>query len=375
MWLLVDDRRSQFRACVALWFVLLSVPTLNLAAAPPDATGIEASVLFGSRAGRPGAGSISGFNDAELRQPDGPFDLSPAQWLSPDAPQTELRVGSRAAQPDDSPTSNWLPTGPLDTVSFFGGLDGSKQPQDLGINANMGGRFAINWGMPLVEKWGLGLQAGMAYSFADAAVQVLPRLEGTDARNQYFTTVGVFERTDFGLNVSAGYDFLWEDYYDRFQFGQWRARIGYELTQTDELGVWFTKSDRGDSGSVLGVPLHLRPITMGNAFLRHTWSTGGYTSLWLGVAQEHGKVVLVLPDVPPVKHAFVYGADLHLPLNNWLALFGEANFITPASSGTVDAYLGITIYPGGGAKQAQRKRFMPLMPVAANTSFAVDLSR
>ena len=37
-----------------------------------------------------------------------------------------------------------------DNVSIFVGLEGSKQPQDFGINANFGGRFALNWGFPLV---------------------------------------------------------------------------------------------------------------------------------------------------------------------------------------------------------------------------------
>jgi len=279
-------------------------------------------------------------------------------------PSTDNIIGPWGALP------SWL-----DNLYFFGGLDGSKQPQDLGINANMGGRLSLNWGAPLLEEWGLGMQAGFAWSFADAAVQVLPRLEGTDERNQYFMTLGLMERTDFGLNISGGYDFLWEDYYDRFLFGQWRGRVGYELTSNDEAGAWFTIADRGDSGTVLGLPVHLRPISQVNAFWRHTWSSGGWTTLWLGAAQKHGKFVLVLPDDPPVQNAFVYGADLHLPLNNWLAVFGEANFITPPDSGTVDAYLGIVLYPGGGAFTAQRRKFNPLMQVASNPTFAVDLSR
>jgi hypothetical protein len=79
--------------------------------------------------------------------------------------------------------------------------------------------------------------------------------------------------------------------------------------------------------------------------------------------------------VPAVRNAFVYGADLQMPLNNWIAIYGEANFITPASSGTVDAYLGFVFYPGGGARNALQKRFAPLLPTASNTSFAVDLPR
>jgi hypothetical protein len=34
----------------------------------------------------------------------------------------------------------------FENLSVFAGLDGSKQPQDLGINANMGLRLSANWG-------------------------------------------------------------------------------------------------------------------------------------------------------------------------------------------------------------------------------------
>ncbi len=46
--------------------------------------------------------------------------------------------------------------GLFDNVSGFLGLDGSKQPQDFGINAQFGGRASVNWGIPLVRSWGLG---------------------------------------------------------------------------------------------------------------------------------------------------------------------------------------------------------------------------
>jgi hypothetical protein len=277
---------------------------------------------------------------------------------------------------DVSPSA-WSPnSGALfDGLSGFVGLDGSKQPQDLGVNALMGGRAAFNWGIPVVNAWGLGVQVGLAYNFSDNAVQVLHRLGVSDRRDQLFNTLGVFQRTDWGLNWSVAHDYLWESYYDDFRLGQWRARVGYQATATDEFGAWGTIRDFGDNGSVAGVPVYLRPIQQVNAFWRHTWASSAWTTFWIGVAHEHSRFVLVLPDQPAVQNAFVYGADLQIPLNDWWAIYGEANFITPASSGTVDAYLGFSFYPGGGARNALRKRFAPLLPVASNTSFAVDLPR
>ena len=263
----------------------------------------------------------------------------------------------------------------LDNLSFFAGLDGSKQPQDYGVNAQMGGRISLNLGIPIQEEWGLGVQAGTAYNFSSAAMQVLPRLAGENERNQYYTTLGLFQRSPWGLNWSIAYDFLWEDYYDHFQFGQWRGRVGYQLTECNEIGVWFAKHDRGDAGTLLGIPTYLQPISQINAFWRHTWFGSAWTTLWVGAAQQHGRVVLGLPDAAPITHPFVYGADLNIPLNDWLSIWGEANFITPASSGTVDAYLGFAIYPGGGAKRSLQNKFQPLLPVANNNSFAIDLAR
>jgi len=260
----------------------------------------------------------------------------------------------------------------LDNLSLFAGLDGSKGPQDLGINANFGFRTALNWAYPLVEEWGLGVQAGTAINYSRTAVSVLRSIGGPGDRTQSFTTVGLFERTNFGLKLGAGYDFLYEDYYNNFFLGQWRGLIGYDFG-CDEIGLWATKNDRGDNGSILGVPLSLRPITQGNLYWRHTWSNEATTGFWVGLAESHGRFVLVIPGRPAIHHPFVFGSDLYVPLNDWVALFGEANFLTPNDSGTVDATLGFAVYPGGGAKRAARSRFSPLLPVANNPSFAVDL--
>jgi hypothetical protein len=60
----------------------------------------------------------------------------------------------------------------VQNLNIFAGLDGSKQPQDLGINANMGVRFSANWGFGLSQKDGLGGQVGIGVNLSDFSGQV-----------------------------------------------------------------------------------------------------------------------------------------------------------------------------------------------------------
>lgn len=319
------------------------------------------------------------FESSAAAQPEFPLTpVKPVMFTQSTAGPTQAAASPPAF--DSATASNsrmWSPNSnsPFDGLSVFGGLDGSKQPQDLGVNANMGGRVSFNWGLPVVDEWGLGVQVGLGYGFSDNAVQVLNRLGINDGRDQLFNTLGIFQRTDWGLNWSFAHDYLWENYYDSFALGQWRGRAGYQITANDEIGAWGTIRDFGDSGTVLGTPVQVQAIQQINGFWKHLWSSGAWTSVWLGGAEQHGRFVLVLPDQPAVKHALVYGASLQVPLNDFLTIYGEANFITPASSGTVDAYLGISFYPGGGARNVLQKRYAPLLATASNPSFAVDLRR
>jgi hypothetical protein len=263
-----------------------------------------------------------------------------------------------------------------DNLSFFLGLEGSKQPQDFGVNANFGGRFSVNWGAPLWEEYGIGFQLGTAINATSDAVQVFQRVDGQTGRTQSFTTVGFFQRTESGWKWGTVYDFLEEDYYSDFHLGQWRAKIGYDWTPCDEIGGQASIADHGDNGSFAGaIPIELRPITQGSLYWRHTWETQVETTFWAGMAEGHSRPNLALGDLTPDRNEFVFGADIFVPLNDYLVLFGEANFIMPSASGTVDSYLGFEYYPGGGARHARKNTFAPLFPVANSTSFSVDLVR
>lgn len=267
------------------------------------------------------------------------------------------------------------PTGPFENLSLFVGPDGSKQPQDLGINANMGIRFGANLGLPLVKAANLGMQIGVAQNLSDAAVHVLDQVEGTSRRSQTFATVGVFQRPNEQWNWGLAYDLSMSNYYDNFTMGQLRGQVGFGMRESDEVGVRFSKSTQGDTGSMGGTPVHLDPMTQIAGYHRHTWASAAQTSVWAGIARSHHNIVWVFPDNSRDENVLVYGAELSVPLSDRFALSGAANLVTPTATGTVDAYLGVTFYPGRSAIRAARNTYAPIVPVANNPEMPIDLRR
>lgn len=269
----------------------------------------------------------------------------------------------------------WSCRNPLQNMTFFLGLDGSKQPQDFGINAQFGGRTAFNWGIPLVESQGLGIQLGTAIDATADAVQVVQRTQGSSGRTQNFTTVGLFQRMGSGVRWGCVYDFLYENYYDTFHLGQWRIDLSYQFSPRNTLGVWTALRNHKSDGAYGAVPITLVPITQTNVYFNHIWCNNAQTMLWAGLASSHGQVNGVLGDLPRLDNRFTFGSQLSIPLTDSLAIFGQGNFITPASSGTVDSYLGFVFIPGGGLLRSCGSSFLPLQTVGAPTNFAVDLRR
>jgi len=263
----------------------------------------------------------------------------------------------------------------LENLSIFAGLDGSKQPQDLGINANMGVRLAANWGLPLVERADLGVQIGAAYNASDAAVHVLDQIEGTSRRTQTYLTAGVFQRPTDRINWGLAYDVLFQHYYDDVRLTQWRGQLGYHVARSNEIGVWFAKHAQGDRGTMGTTAVQLDPITQVNGYTKITWASQAQTTLWAGVAAGHENIVWVFPDNSRSSNVLVYGAELQMPLNDRFSVMGAANFLTPTSTGTVDAYLGLAFFPGRGATRVARSQYAPVSTVANSPTMSVNLRR
>lgn len=290
-------------------------------------------------------------------------------------PETAQVVEATAVGQDIDFSGAYGGEGWLDNLSFFAGLDGAKQPQDLGINANLGPRVAANWGLPLLEEQGIGLHLGVGYVAAQNAVAVLEAIDGTTGRDQLFTTLGAFQKLDSGLNWSVAWDTLNQNYYDNFYLDQIRGRLGYFVTDDTEVGVWTALHLQDDAGFAGATAVQLRSLNQVSGFLRHRFETGAQASVWVGAAESHSQVVYVFPGNGTSGMSPVVGASINVPLNDWLAIYGESNLILPGKSGTVDAFLGVSFYPVGTSKQSWGNRFAPFLPTAGSPSFSVDMRR
>ena len=264
----------------------------------------------------------------------------------------------------------------FDEITFLFAIDGSKQPQDFGVNANLGGNASVNWGFPVFKEYGIGAQFGTGVTASANAVRVFELLGESTGRTQSFTTVGMFQRTDSGFSWGFAHDFLYEKSYDSFHLGQWRIRGSYLLSSNNEIGVTSSLNSYSDKG-IFGTntAVTLSPIEQGSLYYRRFWGTGAQTTAWFGIADKHGENNAVTGPSQGKQVPFLFGGDLLMPLTASLVIYGETNMIMPSDTGTVDAFMGIQWYPGGRAYRARRGKFSPLMSLASATSFAVDLSQ
>ena len=262
------------------------------------------------------------------------------------------------------------------TFLSFLGVDGSKQPQDFGANANLGLAGSLSYSGPLLADYGIGFQIGTRAVFTGNGVQVFELLDEPKDRFQSFTTVGIFQRLDNGISFGAAYDYLSQESFDNFTLSQFRVRVNFELTPVDEIGVTLNFSDRSDTGMFNSIPVELEPIEQLHIYLRHRWQSGVETSIWVGVADSHTEENVVTGTLPPKNNQILFGSEIHIPLTRWLAIYGEDNIVLPADTGAIDAYLGIQIAPQGVVRsRSRRNRFRALLPVASSPSFTVDLNR
>jgi hypothetical protein len=262
----------------------------------------------------------------------------------------------------------------LDNFSLLLALDASREPQDLGINANFGGFIAANAGFAIIDEIGLGGQIGTGVNLSRAGVKVLRVIQGTRARQQWFSTAGLFHRDD-GWHVGVVYDLQVESYYDRFFTGQLRGEAGVDLTAHDQMGVWGTAGGFGDGGKVLNSEVHVEPLAEISLYWQHCWQSGALTRFWTGVTESHHTDIIDMPDRHTTGPVINFGLEVFVPLNDYFAIFGQGHFITPSDTGTLDAYLGVVFYPGGGVSRVRSNAYAPVLPVANNPTFSLDLRR
>jgi hypothetical protein len=270
-------------------------------------------------------------------------------------------------------------------ATVFTTVNAFKGPTDVdGLNGDFGASAGANLGFALVRELGLGVQAGTSVTGSDFKGTFYT---GPRAREQQFTTFGFFRSADRdgGWNGGVVYDFLDDDYYVDFHFGQWRGELGYQFQSSTDIGVSFTVPSFGTNVLLQNPPAvggfsqnRFQPFSQINAFWRHTWPSQTVTEFRLGV-----------PDSSDVGE-LIFGASAACPLNCRTSLIGGFTYVLPSvPGGNADVpggtlgrsgevwslYTGIAFTLGGGERDCGRSRFAPLIPVADQGSFGITRVR
>ncbi len=257
---------------------------------------------------------------------------------------------------------------------LFSSVDAFKGPVDVGnANGNFGYRLGVNSAVAIAPRLGIGLQAGVAEVLSNIKGIPYP-VPSSQIRSQFFTTIGAFQRlqmADGDANIGWGfvYDWLFDDYYSNFTFGQWRAKMAIEFSPCNEFGAWVAIPERGATGQLLNVAgltddIHFRPMAQGCLYWKHTWCNEASVTGRFGVAERPGE--------------FVAGAEGRAPLTENMALTGGYTYIMPNEAGgpvgqTQEVWnlsIGIEIVPGGFHRGCGN-RFLPFLPVADNGTLAI----
>ena len=262
---------------------------------------------------------------------------------------------------------NWL------SIDLFSGIDSFTGPMDIGnANGNFGVRAGANAAVSIFQRLGIAMQAGLAADLSNLKGSPYPFPNAT-MRDQYFTTAGIFQRInrDDGSAITWGfaYDWLFDDYYSNFHFGQWRVKGEFEASECDAFGVEASIPEHGSSGELPsffgGVNVFsFKPITQGDLYWTHTFENFASVTGRFGVAERPGN--------------FVFGSDGCVPITQNLALTGGFSYIMPNVGAGPDGQaqeiwnvsVGIELVPGG-FRRCGASALRPFLPVANNGTFAV----
>lgn len=200
------------------------------------------------------------------------------------------------------------------------------------------------------------------------------------SREQIFTTIGMFQRItgeQGAFTWGFAYDWLFDNYFSDFNFGQWRVKAAWEFNPCNEIGIQASLPEHGSTGSIYDFTtaaydqFTFRPIAQGSLYWKHTWCNDASLAGRLGLAERPGSIV--------------FGADGRMPLTKNLALTSTFSYIMPnAAAGPNTSFegsgqgqeiwnvsVGIEFVLGGRRGCGCATGCLPFLPVADNGSLAV----
>jgi hypothetical protein len=255
----------------------------------------------------------------------------------------------------------------FENLSFFTGKQGFKGPVDLGVNGDFGFHGGGNWGMPLIDAYGVGFQIGGNYLISDFDGRSGPL---THRRTQFFATSGLFHRVsgDRGFEGGAVVDYLRDDFYIQMDLVQIRAEASY-FYHGHEIGFWGaihqnTSTHVGETSVTGEQEFSYQGNDQCNLFYRYEFCTGSYCRTWMGMS-GHGDGI--------------FGSDATVHLSQTCGLLATYNYLLPRNDEGVpnnvkeswNLTISVVWYPGYKRRDSWLNPYRPLFYVADNGWFLV----
>ncbi len=256
----------------------------------------------------------------------------------------------------------------LQDASIFAGVHGFRGPSNLGSTGSFGFHEGFNFGMPLAlfPNSGAGFQVGARF--------LQSNLNGadftTEQRRQSFVTLGVFRRSDFGLQGGLAVDILRDRWYDSVDLTQIRGEFSWLFANMHEWGYWFTTSDSDDSSispTDGTTTINWSPTSLHAFFYRRRMSLvpGGQLSLYAGFSGDEDGLI---------------GTKAYLPITGAIAMQTDFIYLTPSqgtpTGGTANEgwNLGLSLVwrLGNDSQCTSPSYYRPMFDVADNGTFMVD---
>ena len=257
----------------------------------------------------------------------------------------------------------------LSRAEYASGVQSFSGPANRGGTGSFGFHEGINIGTPLFDNcWGLGMQGGVHFTQSN--------LNGAgftqDSRNQVFATLGMFRRSDWGLQWGVAVDYMHDDWYYKVDLHQLRGELSWMLPDAAEIGFFFTNGLGTDTSTST---LFTNGIAANST---ETWQITDMYAFFLRRTFENGMEGRLFAGFTGVSDGLI-GSNLSMPLyDNW-SLRTDFAYLMP-SQGKLDngfqqeswnVAMSVVWNPCC-YKPCGNNYYRPLFNVANNNSLMVD---
>ena len=262
---------------------------------------------------------------------------------------------------------DWCRADAFRDLTVYAGVQGFKDPIDLGENGDFGFHEGVNWGMPVWGCSGVGIQMGGEFDHSDLAPNAT--VFG-DHRNQYFLTGGVFYRAihECGLQGGVVWDYLDDSFYNSVKVSQIRGNLSY-VFDCNEFGFQFAAGVHGEgTGFVPGdedaAGTTYNPTDIYTFYYGRRLCNGGEFKVYAGDANHLGGIV---------------GSNLDIAISDSFSLQGDFCYVIAdhVAAGSIpgestNLAFSLVWHPGCHARDTFDSEYRPLFNVADNSSFIVN---